>query len=323
MKTKLFYFFIVLCFILYCNNTKAQWQRSSSSAVTFLTYPTDKIGLGIGPSYVYQKLHLNESTTDANLGIRLTSKGQYSTTSYYNSWDIINDPIGYTSQLIFMFGNTTSGSSNPTMTPRMKLDNGGVLWISSIHDLDGGTYVLDIGSTSNLNVLNANRINVPKIYDKDNSAYYLDPESGSVLNTVDATQFRSRINPEYYLNPSTTGVALKVKGKIEAAEIEVKLMSTNDIKSDFIDTKKIKVDIDNVADYVFEPDYSLPSLFEVEKFVKENKHLPGIPAGKELEQNGMDIAEINNLLLQKVEELTLYMIELEKKYNELKSVVEK
>lgn len=67
------------------------------------------------------------------------------------------------------------------------------------------------------------------------------------------------------------------------------------------------------ADFVFAEDYSLPSLEEVAGFVQKNRHLPEIPSAAEMEANGLHLAEMNIKLLQKVEELTLYAIEQEKK----------
>jgi hypothetical protein len=78
--------------------------------------------------------------------------------------------------------------------------------------------------------------------------------------------------------------------------------------------KEIKVEA-QTADFVFEEDYPLKPLSEVEQFVKENKHLPEIPSAKKMEKDGVNLAEMNKLLLQKVEELTLYMIEQNKKMN--------
>jgi hypothetical protein len=69
----------------------------------------------------------------------------------------------------------------------------------------------------------------------------------------------------------------------------------------------------NWPDYVFESTYRLPSLTELEKFIITHKHLPEVPSAKEVEQGGVNVGEINLLLLKKVEELTLYIIELEKK----------
>lgn len=73
------------------------------------------------------------------------------------------------------------------------------------------------------------------------------------------------------------------------------------------------------ADFVFEPDYKLPKLSEVKTFIDKNHHLPEIPSATEMKKNGMNIGELNTKLLQKVEELTLYLIEKDKQVNEQKS----
>lgn len=80
---------------------------------------------------------------------------------------------------------------------------------------------------------------------------------------------------------------------------------------------KVKTDI-TVPDYVFEPDYKLPRLEEVEHYVKQNKHLPEVPSAKEIEKTGLDLAAMNLILLKKVEELTLHLIEKEKEINGIK-----
>jgi hypothetical protein len=66
------------------------------------------------------------------------------------------------------------------------------------------------------------------------------------------------------------------------------------------------------ADYVFEPDYKLASLSEVEAYTKANKHLPEVPSAAEMTNNGVDLAAMNMVLLKKVEELTLHAIALQK-----------
>lgn len=63
-----------------------------------------------------------------------------------------------------------------------------------------------------------------------------------------------------------------------------------------------------VADYVFEPDYKPASLQEIEAYTKEHKHLPEIPSAAEIEKGGLDLTQMNLLLLKKVEELTLHAI---------------
>ena len=77
-----------------------------------------------------------------------------------------------------------------------------------------------------------------------------------------------------------------------------------------IRSEEVKVEIINGPDYVFEPDYELRTLQETKEYISENKHLPEIPAAKEMEANGVDLGDMNMRLLKKIEELTLYQIQL-------------
>jgi len=88
---------------------------------------------------------------------------------------------------------------------------------------------------------------------------------------------------------------LDVRGKIIASEVEIKVLPTGG------------------ADFVFKPNYNLMPLSEVESYVQKNQHLPEIPSEKEMIENGLNVNEMQIKLLQKIEELTLYVIEQEKK----------
>jgi trimeric autotransporter adhesin len=91
--------------------------------------------------------------------------------------------------------------------------------------------------------------------------------------------------------------------------------------TDGILTEKVKVAIKNSsdwADYVFNKDYKKMSLTEVEKFIKVNKHLPNIPSAAEMVSEGNDLAKTDAKLLEKIEELTLYMIEMKKENAQMK-----
>jgi len=92
---------------------------------------------------------------------------------------------------------------------------------------------------------------------------------------------------------------LAVAGKIIAEEVMVKLQSAG------------------WPDYVFNQDYKLRPLHEVKEFVKTNKHLPDIPSAAQVVENGLSMGEMQSKLLQKIEELTLYIIELESRISQL------
>ena len=118
--------------------------------------------------------------------------------------------------------------------------------------------------------------------------------NGEIFNPTVWTQSGADIN---YLQGTVgigtatvpTGYRLAVDGNIMAEEIQIQLSHT-------------------WPDYVFEEDYDLKPLSEVEAFVKANKHLPEVPSAKEVASEGQRLGEMNAILLKKVEELTLYLI---------------
>jgi hypothetical protein len=101
-----------------------------------------------------------------------------------------------------------------------------------------------------------------------------------------------------------TGYSLSVKGKIIAEEVKVQLYAS-------------------WPDYVFGKNYKLLPLDELEESINKNKHLPNIPSAAEVEKDGISLGDMNKRLMEKVEELTLYIIDLNKKNNALAEKVQK
>lgn len=99
-----------------------------------------------------------------------------------------------------------------------------------------------------------------------------------------------------------------------------------------IHAQEVKVDLAVPADYVFQkyytgnsllnPSYQFKSLEEIKAFTAKNHHLPDLPSAKEIQENGLKVGEMNNLLLQKIEELTLHLIEQNEKIEELTHQIE-
>jgi hypothetical protein len=75
--------------------------------------------------------------------------------------------------------------------------------------------------------------------------------------------------------------------------------------------------LNNIPDYVFEPNYKLLTLDELRSYITTNKHLPNVPSANEFAETGVDLGELNRLLLEKVEELTLYILQLEERTKRL------
>lgn len=120
----------------------------------------------------------------------------------------------------------------------------------------------------------------------------------------------------------STTVGFLAVGNFDAAFAMPTTNSYRLIVQDGIITEKVKVALKGTADwadYVFEPSYQLMPLEKVESFVKENKHLPNVPSAEEMSKNGLDVSQTSAKLMEKIEELTLYMIEMNKEIKALKS----
>lgn len=111
---------------------------------------------------------------------------------------------------------------------------------------------------------------------------------------------------------------------LEINEDHLKYTNNFKVKSDgFVYARDITVtNLNPLPDYVFANDYKLRTLPELEQYITENKHLPGMPTAAHVAENGMQLGELNRILLEKVEELTLYIIEQNKKIEALQSEVE-
>lgn len=101
------------------------------------------------------------------------------------------------------------------------------------------------------------------------------------------------------ITSTSSGYKLAVTGKIICEEVKVKLSTA-------------------WPDYVFNEDYKLPALSDIEKFIQQNKRLPNIPSASEVAKNGIEVGDIQKRMMEKIEELTLYIIDMQKQIDSLK-----
>jgi hypothetical protein len=89
-----------------------------------------------------------------------------------------------------------------------------------------------------------------------------------------------------------------------------------------VNAREVKVSLGSWSDYVFEPGYNLRKLSDVEDFILTHGHLPDIPSASTVIENGVNLGEMDAMLLKKIEELTLYVIELQKNNEQMSTEIE-
>ncbi len=123
-----------------------------------------------------------------------------------------------------------------------------------------------------------------------NNTWYVDNAGGRLrMHHGGISYFDLAANGNLGLGTHTPDYKLDVNGAVRAKEF-------------FVET--------GWSDFVFEKDYELPTLEEVEEHIEEHGHLPGVPSAAEIQENGLEMGQAQTFLMQKIEELTLYVLEI-------------
>ena len=142
--------------------------------------------------------------------------------------------------------------------------------------------------------------------------------TGKILSINSEGNNVLKINDEgnLYLNYLGQGQALTIRSESDNRKL---LELEND---GLLRSRKIRIDLESWSDFVFEEDYQLMPLADLKVYIAKNNHLPDIPSEGELVEEGLDLAEMNKLLMQKVEELTLYLLDQSDKTEQLQKEIE-
>lgn len=339
MKKVLFTSLIVLCLAM---NVQAQWLNNGDN------YKTGRLTLGTGnywaPLTIYSRANTNknegvaiafEGTGYADIGYRFKANG----TNYY--------------QVLYNGNHIQWKHYNGTdYIPKMSLSNSGKLGLgvatpSSTLDLvgsaiSGGESLLNLkvsdASNDYFNISNATGSSgqfIPMIQgyrDSDNRYSMMfsaiTPSSndhGSIplmsfdarIRNINGAQSTIATRPLFQWNNfTTTHMTMLANGSLG---LGTKNPGSHKLAVEgSIGARMIVCDPSGGwADFVFDPDYQLPTLEAVEQHIAENGHLPEIPSEKEVLDKGINLGEMDAKLLQKIEELTLYMIQSNKRMNKL------
>jgi hypothetical protein len=244
------------------------------------------------------------NSNTGNVGIGITSPS----TRLHVNGDITAD-----AGLLKFANNWTGGSAISAGTIGTTANYGfqiraksGIYYDFAIWSPGGSTYLLAYPNSNNLS-FGGELIVQPsnRIFLDGGSDTYFSQISSDVIGFTTAGYERLRINDAGQVGIGVanipSGYKLAVASGIIAEKMRVKLQSAG------------------WPDYVFEKNYQLLTLKEVEEFITQNKHLPGVPSAVEIGKDGLDVGETQATLLKKIEELTLYMIEMNKEIKELKN----
>jgi hypothetical protein len=296
-----------IMFILLPYLSHGQWITNGNNVIN-----TNTGNVGIGTAAPSAKLNVYNSgaATTMILGNPSTGTGGFTslisgTSADVNGYGFVesvkSSGTAYGDVIISRFGGNVGIG---TTTPVAKLHVNGNIKI------DGkiiGPLIIDGNNEIELGNGISKEVNAGKItYQRFSDALDIVGAGTTNLNRKIKfwTEGGATFNGNVGIGTASPDAKLAVKGTIHAQEVKVDLSVPG-------------------PDYVFEPTYNLKPLTEIETYIKANKHLPEVPAAKEMEANGVQLGEMNMLLLKKIEELTLHLIELKKENESLKARVSK
>jgi hypothetical protein len=266
-----------------------------NSASTQLVMVKDNGNVGIGTASPSTKLHVTGKILSSG------SSSALQINSGANQWTLSAPSPGTG----FIFSNNLSGNIMTlsgtnvgigTTTPAKKLTVAGT---GSVMGFDNGGVI---------EAKNSAGIYEAFLWPREtNNGTYLNYGSGGFFIRNNLNDVIMTLNASGNLligtTSAATGYKVSIGGKLIAEEVRIALKA-------------------NWPDYVFDKNYELTSIEEVENHIKRNKHLPGLPSASEVEQNGILIGEMQAKTIEKIEELTLYIIQLKKENNELLKRIE-
>lgn len=268
---------------------------------------------GFYESITAQTPNLPNKNVDYYWGINIAHAGNK------NAGD---NPYYWGGQMVFEINRN---NQPPAMYIRSTNISGEGIWARVLHNQGSQSIEGDLNVTQNINARGDIQLSNGEItyvyndkfnYDQKKMGYYAMKWTFDSWNSGAPTLWQSGLGGIKLFTGGQPRLVINATGNIgigtenPQAKLDVRGM---------ISATEVKVQVLTGADHVFHESYDLKPLSEVEDFITENKHLPEIPSERQMQEEGLSINEFQIKLLQKIEELTLYTIELRKEVDQLKT----
>jgi len=302
MKILLIFTLFICCF----NISNAQWVTSGT---TIYNQNTGNVGIGTNNPLAPLEVTSTAGGWLLNLRGNAITAGGVTGMKFFSGYIGENKWAGVSSVAESMHSNSTGLAFYAQMTEKMRITGSGNVGVGtanpiSLFQVGDGIMKIAMGDASGAGMaygtgylgFNAARsgTNWTVLHDGANNG-------GAVI-------FSSIFGDIYFSSVETTGPYHRTM-----TDAEIKSRIKFRIAADGTSyAKSVNVQLTNWPDYVFKKNYYLPSLAEVQTYIDENNHLPEIPSAQQIAKDGLNLGEMNKLLLKKVEELTLYLIEKDK-----------
>ena len=270
---------------------------SATALAQIHTDPTSGY-VGIGTTFPLAPLHISGGTAMTSGWSRTSVLQSNYPVQVFNSLNNKYGGIGYDCTTAMQFWVNAPSDDVSAVSPSLSILNDGNVVIGSggISNPQGWNKVLQVNGNQHAKML-------------------VTESSGVKLGMYAHVGYNAKIGTESNHNLTfTAGYWNDVMTLTTTGNVGIGTLTPNEklAVNGMIRACEIKVEATNWPDYVFEEGYNVGTLDGLESYIKANKHLPEIPTAKEAQANGVALGEMNKLLLKKIEELTLYVIELKK-----------
>lgn len=325
---------LILIFIFIANASQAQLFSSGNNVIT-------GANVGIGINAPSAKLHIKNTVSGELLRMENSSPTGFGKFTLYN--DNASNYATFTK-----YGSASVGgyAGVTTQYPYANLlafgNNGGAFLLANSGNVGLGLYK---GGTTKLKLnvnFNTEYLGLGGNADPTSNVHINSTFTGDTLKITNSTtghtktdglDIRTVGNNAAIINRenstldlgtnNTSQMRIAADGKISMGNVTTPAGYRLYVENGIL-TEKVKVSVKTSSewsDYVFAPEYNLTKLPEVEAYINSHKHLPGVPSADEVVANGIDMAKMDAKLLEKVEELTLHLIEMNKKMIEMQQKI--